>query len=94
MHLTVTEMKDDVADCHCRDSTWATVGTANLDYRSLFMNHQINLVSRDPLLCQRLEAQFLADLGEAQQIIGRQWTRRPWSQHVVEVIGWLARRWL
>ncbi len=76
------------------DGTWATVGTANLDYRSLFMNHEINLVSRDPLLCQRLEAQFLVDLEEAEQIIGRQWARRPWSQHVMEVIGWLARRWL
>ncbi len=76
------------------DGTWATVGTANLDYRSFFMNHEINLVSRDPLLCQRLEAQFMLDLEEAEQIIGRQWARRPWSQHVVEVIGWLARRWL
>ena len=76
------------------DGGWATVGTANLDYRSLFMNHEINLVSRDPLLCQRLEAQFLADLEEAERITGRQWARRPWSQHVVEVIGWLARRWL
>ncbi|GMQ87491.1 MAG: phospholipase D-like domain-containing protein [Gammaproteobacteria bacterium] len=76
------------------DGTWGTVGTANLDYRSFFMNHEINLVSRDPRLCQRLEAQFMVDLDEAEQIIGRQWARRPWSQHVVEVIGWLARRWL
>ncbi len=76
------------------DSIWAMVGTANLDYRSLFMNHEINLVSRDPLLCQRLEAQFMVDLKNTEQIIGRQWARRPWSQHVVEVIGWLARRWL
>ena len=76
------------------DSSWATIGTANLDYRSLFMNHEINLVSRDTLLCQRLEAQFMADLKDAKQIIGRQWARRPWSQHVVEIIGWLARRWL
>ncbi len=76
------------------DSIWATVGTANLDYRSLFMNHEINLVSRDLLLCQRLETQFLVDLKEAEQIMGRQWACRPWSQHVVEVIGWLARRGL
>ncbi len=76
------------------DSNWATVGTANLDYRSLFTNYEINLVSQDPLLCQRLEAQFQVNLGEAEQIIGQQWASRPWSQHVVEVIGWLARRWL
>ncbi|GMT39890.1 MAG: cardiolipin synthase B [bacterium] len=76
------------------DSIWAMVGTANLDYRSLFINHEINLVSRDPLLCQSLEAQFLLDLEEAEQIMGHQWALRPWSEHVVEVIGWLARRWL
>ena len=34
------------------DGTCATVGTANLDDRSLFMNHEINLISRDLLLCR------------------------------------------
>jgi len=76
------------------DSNWCSVGTANLDYRSLFINHEINLVSKEPLLCQQLETRFLVDLGEAEQIIGRQWAHRPWSQHITEVIGWMARRWL
>lgn len=44
------------------DGTWCSVGTANLDDRSLFINHEINLVSREMLLCQQLEAQFHADL--------------------------------
>jgi cardiolipin synthase len=76
------------------DGTWSSVGTANLDYRSLFINHEISLVSQETLLCQQLEAQFLVDLRDAEQIVGRQWARRPWSQHVTEVIGWVARRWL
>ena len=73
------------------DGTWATVGAATLDDRSLFMNHEINLMSRDPLLCRRLEAPFLVDLEKAEPIMGRQWARHLWSRHVVEVIGRPAR---
>jgi len=76
------------------DGSWCSVGTANLDYRSLFINHEISLVSRETLLCQQLEAQFNMDLGDAEQIIGQTWARRPWNQHVTELIGWMARRWL
>ena len=58
------------------DSARATVGTANLDGRSLFMNHEINLVSRDPLLRRRLEAQFLVGLEGAEPVMGRPARRR------------------
>ncbi len=33
------------------DGKRATLGTANLDYRSLFQNYELNLVSEDPDLC-------------------------------------------
>ncbi len=76
------------------DGAWATVGTANLDYRSLFVNHEIILVTRAPSFCERLDAQFRTDLEESEEICTRQWTKRPWSAHMAELIGWLARRWL
>ncbi len=76
------------------DGSWATVGTANLDYRSLFVNYEINLATQDLSLCERLEIQFRADLEKSEEIGGRQWARRPWSQHLAELVGWLARRWL
>ncbi len=44
----------------------------------------MHLISRDPLLCQYLETQFMEDIRETEQIIGR-----PWNQHIVEVAGWL-----
>ncbi len=76
------------------DGTWATVGTTNLDDHSLFMNHEINLVSRNPLLCRWPEAQFLVDLEEAEPIMGRQRARRPQGRHEGEVMGRPARYWL
>lgn len=76
------------------DGTWATLGTANLDYRSLFINYEVNLVSRDTYLCQELHACFMDDLSYAEEITKRDWAKRPWNRHVSESIGWMARRWL
>jgi len=76
------------------DGTGAVVGTANLDYRSLFINYELNLFSRDPDLCFRLKEQFLKDLTEAEEIGSDQWAARSRSERWSETIGWMARRWL
>ena len=76
------------------DGTWATLGTANLDYRSLFINYEVNLVSRDTHLCQELHSSFMDDLTYAEEITKRDWAKRPWNRHVSESIGWMARRLL
>ncbi len=76
------------------DGDWATLGTANLDYRSLFQNYELNLVSRDPDLCTRLQAQFEADLTEASAVCVTRWRRRRWLPRLAELLGWSVRRWL
>jgi cardiolipin synthase len=76
------------------DGKWATLGTANLDYRSLFQNYELNLVSRDPDLCYRLEAQFEADLTEASAVCATRWRQRRWVPRLAEFLGWSVRRWL
>jgi cardiolipin synthase len=76
------------------DGRVATVGTANLDYRSFFVNYELNLFSAHRALCTELEAQFLADLEVANEVTPRGWSQRPWSGVVAEFVGWLARRWL
>lgn len=76
------------------DGCWAALGTANLDYRSFFLNEEIMLVTRDEDLCRTLELRFKGDLEEAQEISAKTWARRAWIRHVSESIGWLARRWL
>lgn len=76
------------------DRDWAMVGTANLDYRSLFLNYELNLVSQDPDLCRQLRSQFFQDLSEAEEVLPVGWAKRPHSRRVAEAIGWTARRWL
>jgi len=76
------------------DGQWATLGTANLDYRSLFQNYELNLVSRDPDLCSLLQSQFEADLTEASAVCAKRWQQRRWVPRLAELLGWSVRRWL
>lgn len=76
------------------DDSWAMVGTANLDYRSLFTNYELNLVARDASLASRLRECFVGDLGQSEQVAPDQWDGRGWPARMSEAVGWTARRWL
>lgn len=76
------------------DGTWATIGTANMDYRSLFLNYELNLFTRDEQLCRQLQVQFKRDLAESAEIGLEVWGQRKWTEYFYETIGWLSRRWL
>ncbi len=76
------------------DGSWATIGTANLDYRSFFLNYELNLVSRDADLCERLQSQFGEDLAQSREIGAASWPQRPSIERLSEAVGWAARRWL
>ena len=76
------------------DGRWATLGTANLDYRSLFQNYELNLVSRDPDFCGLLQTQFETDLEEASEVCATGWRKRRWVPRLAELLGWSVRRWL
>lgn len=75
------------------DAHWSMVGTANLDYRSLFINDELVLLSAQPALNAGLVEDFEADLAQSEQITAS--TRRRFGlAWISELIGWLARRWL
>jgi cardiolipin synthase len=76
------------------DGDWCSVGTANLDYRSFFLNYELTLVSTDAMLVRTLDGQFQADLAQSEPIQPRRWARRSRWLRVFEVIGWAARHWL
>jgi len=76
------------------DGRWAAVGTANIDYRSFFVNYELNLITADPVLCHDLVQQFEYDLLQAETIEPRYWARRPWLHRLGENMAWLVRRWL
>ena len=76
------------------DGGWAVIGTANLDYRSMFVNYELILIMAEPALCAELEQQFAVDLQQAANVVDLHWADRPLLHHVAEMIGWLGRRWL
>jgi cardiolipin synthase len=76
------------------DESWVAVGTANLDYRSLLLNHELTVLTRDTELCAALRRQFEENLDAAREVTLPHWRHRAWNRRPAEWIGWAARRWL
>ena len=76
------------------DQHYAMLGTANLDYRSLFQNYELNLISRDPEFCRQLTQQFRHDLEESRLVCAKKWKKRRWVSRLTEYLGWSIRHWL
>lgn len=76
------------------DGSYATAGTANMDYRSFFLNYELSLFTRNQLLCAQLQQVFLQDLCNSEEIVSEHWCKRPWTNRSLELVGWIARRWL
>lgn len=76
------------------DGDWSTIGTANFDYRSFFINYELNLVAHSTRFNAALAALFESDLREAREIRARPWADRPLRSRAAELVGWSARHWL
>jgi len=76
------------------DADYATVGTANFDYRSYFVNYELNLFTRDSLICKQLHKQFFIDLESSEEIMLIQWSKRVWVNRLFEMTGWFVRKLL
>lgn len=76
------------------DGVWSSVGTANIDYRSFFLNYELTFTLRDAILAEVLEQQFRDDLRQSEQIQPSLWARRALWRRLLEFTGWLGRRWL
>ncbi len=76
------------------DNSWGTVGSSNFDYRSFFLNYELNLITRDRVLCRKLRNHFLEDLTQADELTDGNWCDRGLASHFCESTGWLLRRWL
>jgi cardiolipin synthase len=77
-----------------KDRDWATVGTANFDYRSFFINYELNLIGSSTRLNAALASQFECDLQSSREVLKEPWSARPFRVRLAELIGWTARRWL
>ena len=71
------------------DGVWATVGSANLDWRSFFHNAEANAIVLDPAFGAEMEAEFHRDEVASHAVTIEQWHSRGWMQRLRET---LARR--
>jgi cardiolipin synthase len=66
------------------DGAWASVGTANLDNRSLHLNFEVNCMIYDRAIAAELEQAFADDLGLAIRLRNDVYGRRPLPGRVIE----------
>lgn len=76
------------------DDHWSMVGTSNLDYRSLFTNYELNLVTVDQQLAGKLKQQFIQDLSMSELVSVDDWKRRGIGSRLQGWLAILVKRWL
>jgi cardiolipin synthase len=60
------------------DSVFSTIGTTNMDFRSLETNFEVNAFIYEKEFTQQLTEHFLNDLKNSREINLRIWRLRPW----------------
>ena len=74
------------------DGVWATVGSANLDNRSLAINEEINLVVYDTGFAEQLEKSFQEDLKYSKRLTYEAWNSRPLMDKIMELFSNLMKK--
>jgi cardiolipin synthase A/B len=76
------------------DGVFSTVGSSNLDWRSLVANNELNAIVLGGDFGAEMEALFTRDREASTAIDASQWRRRGVGQRALELIGRAAERWL
>lgn len=76
------------------DEAWDSIGTANFDYRSLFINYELTLISTNEARNGQLRNEFKTDLQDASEITGITRKHRGFIKGVYDTLGLLLRKWL
>jgi len=77
--------------CHSKvlisDDVLCSIGSANLDYRSLETNFEVCAIFYDEKLTKALTDQFMIDLENARPIDLKTWNKREWYKKMVSSIS-------
>ena len=82
------------AKCGVIDGTWTTVGSYNLDARSMLHNFEAAVLCLAPDLGRRLEDEFEQLLEDCRRVEPREWTKRGWWTRALEWVSYRFRYWL
>ena len=74
------------------DGAWSVVGSTNLDNRSFGINDEINVALLDSQIASRLTRDFEQDAGESKKVTLEEWKKRPLSERLMEIVGWIFER--
>jgi cardiolipin synthase len=74
------------------DGVWSVVGSTNLDNRSFGLNDEINVAVLDPQIANRLIGDFEEDAGQSRKVTFEDWKKRPLSERLMEMVGWVFER--
>lgn len=66
------------------DERWCTVGSANLDMRSLAHAEEVNALMLDRDIARRLRAMIEDDIAQAHRILPEAWRARPWTRRLLQ----------
>ena len=80
---------------HCKymvvDGCWASVGSTNLDNRSLRLNAEANLNVLDATFAEEHERLFAKDRAVSREITLKEWKRRPMDERAWGLLGSVLR---
>lgn len=76
------------------DGEWATLGSFNLDYRSIRSNLELNVSVLDPAFAKAVEDSFLADLEQCIEVDRRAFMFRSLGDRLLERVAYWFRSWL
>ena len=74
------------------DRSWATVGSTNMDNRSLAINDELNISVFDPDVVAELDGQFEVDTGDSRELDLRRWRQRSVLARAKELVSGAVRQ--
>ena len=76
------------------DGVWSTIGSTNLDWRSLYNNHELNAIILGKDFGAELNSLFQKDLEASKLITPEEWNERSLGERFKEKMASLWARWL
>ncbi len=76
------------------DGLWATIGSSNLDIRSLEHNSEANVAVLNAEFASAVETSFNEDLKQCTAVYKEEWATRPWRFLLFEKFSMLFKYWL
>ena len=74
------------------DGHASLIGSSNLDFRSLWLNAECNVLVFDDACAAALEGSFQADLASSREMTKDEWRQRTWSHRLLDTTA-RALRW-